>query len=66
VVHVSATVQADVTLLNNRNNNELFIINLATVPADRISIIPPAQSRTVRGNVKEEFTDIAPKKQKRI
>ena len=31
---VSATVPSDVTLLSNSKNNELFIINLATVQAD--------------------------------
>ena len=35
-VQVSATVPADVTLLNNSNNNEQLFINLATVPADGI------------------------------
>jgi hypothetical protein len=36
VVHGSATVSFDVTLLSNSNNNELLFINLATVPADVI------------------------------
>jgi len=35
-VHVSATVPADEYKLSDSNNNELFIINLATVPADGI------------------------------
>jgi hypothetical protein len=38
LVNVSAIVSSDVTLMSNSNNNELFIINLATVPADRILI----------------------------
>jgi hypothetical protein len=36
LVHVSAIVSSDVTLLSNSNNNELLFINLATVPADGI------------------------------
>ena len=32
----SATVPSDVTLLSNSNNNEFFIISLATVRADGI------------------------------
>jgi hypothetical protein len=36
LVHVSAIVPSDVTLLSNSNNNELLFINLATVPADVI------------------------------
>jgi hypothetical protein len=34
--------RAEETLLSDRNNNELLIINLATVPADRNSISRPA------------------------
>ncbi|MDQ6845591.1 MAG: hypothetical protein M3Z92_14795 [Bacteroidota bacterium] len=51
MVQVSATVPSDVTLLSNSNNNELFIINLATVPADEYLLsrlrkaVPLAASR---------------------
>ena len=44
VVHVSAVVWADLTLLNDSNNNEQLFINLATVMGRRIFIFPPAQS----------------------
>ena len=43
--HISTTVRAQRTLFNDSSNNELLIINLATVPAERNSISPPAQSR---------------------
>jgi hypothetical protein len=35
-VHLSAVVWAEKTLLSDSNNNELLVINLATVPAERI------------------------------
>jgi hypothetical protein len=41
-VHLSAAVQAEKTLLSDSDNNELLIINLATVPADRNSNSMPA------------------------
>jgi hypothetical protein len=44
-VQLSAVVPAEKTLLSDRINNELFIINLATVPGRRNSISPPAASR---------------------
>jgi hypothetical protein len=37
--------QAEETLVSDNSNNELLIINLATVPAERNTIFPPAQSR---------------------
>jgi hypothetical protein len=37
--------RAEKSLLSDSSNNELFIINLATVPAERNSISPPAASR---------------------
>ena len=42
-VHVLAIVPARPVLLSDRINNEQLIINLATVPGRRISIISPAQ-----------------------
>jgi len=41
---VSAVVWADLTLMNDSNNNEQLFINLATVLGRRISMIPPSQS----------------------
>ena len=38
-------VSAEKTLLSDRINNELLVINLATVQAERNSISPPAASR---------------------
>ena len=43
-MHISAVAWADLTLMNDSNNNEQLFINLATVTGRRISIIPPAQS----------------------
>jgi hypothetical protein len=37
--------RAENSLLSDRINNELLIINLATVPGRRNSISPPAASR---------------------
>ncbi len=44
-MHVSAIVRAGKSLLSDCINNELFIINLATVSAEGILKAPPAQSR---------------------
>jgi hypothetical protein len=41
-MHVSASVQGDLTLLNDSNNNEQLFINLATVSAERNSNSMPA------------------------
>jgi len=45
--------RAEKTLLNNRINNELLIINLATVRAERNSISPPAASRKTLPVIKD-------------
>jgi hypothetical protein len=44
-VHVSSIVQAEKTLLSNSSNNELLILNLATVSGRKNSKLLPAQSR---------------------
>ena len=44
-MHISAIVRAEKPLLSDSSNNELFIINLATVPGRRNSKTPTAQSR---------------------
>jgi hypothetical protein len=41
-VHLSAAVPAEKTLLSDSNNNELLIINLATVSAESNSNSSPA------------------------
>ena len=51
LVRFSAIVQTGATLFSNRNNNELFIINLATVTDRRIFIIPPAKKHVVERNL---------------
>jgi hypothetical protein len=43
MVHVSALVSSDVILLSRNNNNELLIINLATVSADEILLFACAK-----------------------
>ena len=40
--HMTEECRAEKTLMNERNNNELLIKNLATVPADRNSNSMPA------------------------
>ena len=55
-MHVSAIVRAEISLFSDSSNNELFIINLATVPGRRNSKIPPAQSRkTLPTIMKQQF-----------
>jgi len=55
VVHVSATVPSDVTLLSNRNNNEQLFINLATVRADEYLLSRLRKALAVGGNLDRQL-----------
>jgi len=57
-VHLSAAARAEKTLLSNSNNNELLVINLATVPGRRNSNFPPAQSRKTLPAISNDHTSI--------
>jgi len=51
-VQVSAAVPAGKTLLSDSSNNELIVINLATVPADGILFPVLHKCVAVSGNFK--------------
>ena len=56
-MHLSAVVGAEESLLSDRNNNEIFIINLATVPADGILIPGLHKCVAVIGHFKTTLSD---------